>query len=222
MTDDGGIRPYDPSMRHVTREEIQEMDRRAIEEFGIPIETLMENAGLAVAEEAARMAPPGSSVTVVCGRGNNGGDGYVVARDLRERGYDAGLMFVEPEAGDPVDLPHLGAHLNRATAAGTARRDEPTGNLIVDAIFGTGLKRVVAGRAREVVEQINCQRAPVLAIDIPSGLDANTGTPKGVAVRATATVTMGLPKIGFREPDSREYTGRILVADIGFPREWAG
>lgn len=177
-------------MRHVTREEIEEIDRRAQEEFGIPGETLMDRAGKAVADEVLRRTR--GDVLVVCGKGKNGGDGKVAARYLREAG----------RAVRVVD----------ATDAFTA--SEP---VIVDAIFGTGLRRPVEGEYRRAIEAINAAGAQVVAIDIPSGLDANTGKPMPVAVRANVTVTMGLPKVGFRGAEA--WTGEVVVAEIGYPRE---
>ena len=174
-------------MRHVTREEMQEIDRRAIENHGIPAETLMENAGKAVADEAAALT--GGKICIVCGKGNNGGDGRVAARLLRDKGFEVSIV--------PDD-------------------DVIEGDLVIDALFGTGLSREVEGRAREWIEAMN-RHGNVLAIDVPSGLDANTGRPLGVAVRARVTVTMGLPKVGFLQPGADAYTGRVVVADIGFP-----
>lgn len=177
-------------MRHVTREEMAEIDRRAIEEYGIPESELMERAGTAVAAEVRRRWP-GRPVEVLCGPGRNGGDGRVVARLLR------GRIWVPGDAW---------------SAAPRA--------VIVDALFGTGLNRDMAGPARAMIESVNAldrSEHPVVAIDVPSGLDANTGAPRGAAVRADVTVTMGLPKVGFRAPEAREYLGELIVAEIGHP-----
>jgi len=179
-------------MRHVTKSEMAEIDRRTIAEFGIPEGALMERAGAAVAAEVAR-SWPGRPVEVYCGPGRNGGDGRVAARILEGRVRTPG------EPGSPAP---------RA--------------VIVDAIFGTGLNREVTGEARAMIEGINgLDRAehPVLSVDVPSGLDADTGRPLGAAVRADVTVTMGLPKAGFRAPGASAYVGRLVVADIGHPAE---
>ena len=167
-----------------------EIDRRAIAEHGIPESQLMERAGSVVAEEIRRRWPD-RPIDVLCGPGRNGGDGKVVARLL-------GARVITPG--------------ERWTPAARA--------VIVDALFGTGLNRDVAGPAKEMIDAINrLNRAehPVIAVDIPSGLDADTGRARGSAVRATVTVTMGLPKIGFRESGAAEYLGELIVADIGHP-----
>jgi NAD(P)H-hydrate epimerase len=182
-------------MRHVTRSEMAEIDRRTIAEFGIPESALMERAGAAVAAEIARRWP-GRPVEVYCGPGRNGGDGRVAARLL------GGRIWTPGSRGSPAP---------RA--------------VIVDALFGTGLNREVTGEARATIEAINgLDRAehPVIAVDVPSGLDADTGRPLGAAVRADVTVTMGLPKIGFRAPGAAGYLGEVVVADIGHPQELLG
>jgi hydroxyethylthiazole kinase-like uncharacterized protein yjeF len=211
-------------MRHVTREEMQEIDRRAMEEFGVPVETLMENAGRAVADAVAERTSPACPVVAVCGRGNNGGDGFAAARLLAERGFE-------------VEVLALGKAYDRSTAAGRnwerARESLPfVGRLktrpmavLVDAIFGTGLSRPVEGRERDLIREMNAldrRWFPVVAVDIPSGLDANTGKPLGAAVEASVTVTMGLPKAGFRSAGARKYLGELIVADIGFPPDLLG
>ncbi|MBI2901195.1 MAG: NAD(P)H-hydrate epimerase [Planctomycetes bacterium] len=192
-------------MRFVTREEIEEIDRRAQAEFGIPAETLMENAGAAAAREVlARTSGP---VVVVCGRGNNGGDGFVAARHLHEAGRFVRVHILSvPEADTPA-----GRNFEKV------RRlcGEFSKGAIVDAIFGTGLRRPVEGKYRAAIEEINRRKEFVLAVDVPSGLDANSGRPLGAAVEAAVTVTMGLPKVGFR--GAERYTGEVVVAEIGYP-----
>ncbi|MBI4565294.1 MAG: hypothetical protein HY716_11430 [Planctomycetes bacterium] len=177
-------------MHYVTRAQMAELDRRAIEEFGIPEARLMDRAGAAVAAEVERRWPD-RPVEVFCGKGRNGGDGRVVARSLGARAWTLG---------------------DRWTVAPRA--------VIVDALFGTGLNREVTGEARAMIEAINAldrSEHPVIAVDVPSGLDADTGRPLGAAVRATVTVTMGLPKVGFRTAEAEEYLGEVVVADIGHP-----
>jgi NAD(P)H-hydrate epimerase len=208
-------------MKHVTREEMREIDRLAIERHGIPVETLMENAGRAVAEVVAERISPSCPVVAVCGKGNNGGDGFVAARLLAERGFEVEVLATEREY-DP----------GTATGANWARALETEGvefvgrlkqrpmAVIVDALFGTGLTRPVAGRERDLIRELNAldpRWFPIVAVDIPSGLDANTGRPLGLAVKASATVTMGLPKAGFKAPAAADYLGELIVADIGFP-----
>ncbi len=180
-----------PPLRHVTRLEIAEIDRRAEEEYGVPPGALMERAGAAVADEIRRRWP-GRPVLVLAGPGRNGGDGRVVARLLG------------------------------GTVAGPADPLRPAPRaVVVDALFGTGLNREVTGPARAAIEAVNAlDRAehPVVSVDLPSGLDADSGRPLGVAVRADLTVTMGLPKTGFQAPGAAAFLGELVVADIGHPR----
>jgi len=206
-------------MRFVTREEMQEIDRLAIEKHGIPVELLMENAGRAVADAVEERASKACPVIAVCGKGNNGGDGFVAARLLAERGFEVEVMALQNSYDESTatgrnwararqGLDFVGRFKVRAMA------------VILDAIFGTGLARPVAGREKALIEEMNRfdpRWFPIVAVDIPSGLDANTGKPLGIAARATVTVTMGLPKIGFRSPGARNYLGELIVADIGFP-----
>lgn len=215
-------------MRFVTAAEMREIDRRTIEDFGVPGLILMENAGRAVAEETTRLAPPGSRVLVVAGKGNNGGDGFAAARHLANRGYRVEVYALAPAAsyGSKSDAGvHLHAVLRACPVVFEApavrewlatRRDAAA---IVDAVFGTGLTGAVRGPAADAIQAINDAKVPVVCADIPSGLDADTGRPLGIAVRATVTVTMGLPKVGFRAPGASELLGRLVVAEIGFPLE---
>ena len=226
-------------MRTMTRAEVREFDRHAMEDLGVPGVVLMENAGRQAADQAERMLGQagGARALVVAGRGNNGGDGFVVARHLTVRGHDARvLLLADPAqlAGDAATnfrllgplgitatrLPDDPAGL-RAAIAGAADRAD----LLVDALLGTGLSGEVREPFRSGVEAVNAGAAargtPVLAIDIPSGLDADRGVPLGVAVRATATVTFAAAKTGFTAPGAQAYTGRVVVADIGVPIDGA-
>jgi NAD(P)H-hydrate epimerase len=206
-------------MRHVTREEMQEIDRRAMEEFGVPVETLMENAGRAVADAVAERTSPACPVVAVCGRGNNGGDGFAAARLLAERGFEVEVLALG-KAYDPSTATGRNWERARESLPFVGRLKTRPMAVLVDAIFGTGLSRPVEGRERELIREMNAldrRWFPVVAVDIPSGLDANTGKPLGAAVEASATVTMGLPKVGFRSAGARKYLGELIVADIGFP-----
>jgi NAD(P)H-hydrate epimerase len=206
-------------MRHVTREEMREIDRRAVEEYGIPVETLMENAGRAVADAVAERISPACPVVVVCGRGNNGGDGFVAARLLAGRGYEVEVLALA-EGYDPSTATGLNWGRVRERLPFVKRLKTRPMAVLVDAIFGTGLSRPAEGRERDLIREMNAldrRWFPVVAVDIPSGLDADTGKPLGAAVEASATVTMGLPKAGFRSAEARRYLGELIVADIGFP-----
>lgn len=227
-------------MRYVTREEMQEIDRRAIREYGIPVETLMENAGRAVADAALTLARAGTQLVVVCGAGNNGGDGLVAARYLSEKFFTWVVLLERASDVDPNSPcgKNLGRIREGAAHADRVSFEDATGDLhalfyrfyevevpkliVIDALFGTGLTRPVEGRYAEMIRRIEefwrAKGAKVIAVDVPSGLDANTGRPLGGSVRATKTVTLGLPKVGFRASGAAEYTGEVVVADIGFPK----
>ncbi len=206
------------------RQSVRAVDRAAIEEYGIPGIVLMENAARSLAAEALKMLATQRSpatVLIICGSGNNGGDGYALARHL----HNAGCLPILVSLGEPA--PGTDASVNceicRKLALRERAPDAPDlladADLIVDAIFGTGLARPVKGAAAEMIERINAAEAPVLAVDVPSGLDCDTGRELGAAVKATRTVTFVGPKSGFGEPGARQYTGTVVVADIGAPVE---
>ncbi len=208
-------------MRYVTREEVREIDRLAAEMYGVPVDTLMENAGRAVAEAVAERTSPSCPVVAVCGWGNNGGDGFVAARLLAERGYEVEVLALGRKYDPSTPTGRNWARARESLPFVDSLKRRPMA-VLVDAIFGTGLARPVEGRERGLIEEMNAldrRWFPVVAVDIPSGLDANTGEPLGAAVEATVTVTMGLPKAGFRAPSARRYLGEVIVADIGFPPE---
>jgi NAD(P)H-hydrate epimerase len=207
-------------MRYVTREEMQEIDRRAIEERKIPVDTLMGAAGKAVADLIEERISRDCPIVAVCGRGNNGGDGFVAARLLAEREFEVEVIALQ-NSYDPSTATGRAWEAAREADvhfAGRFKRRPMT--CLIDAIFGTGLSRPVVGVERDLIRDMNAfdkRWSPIVAVDIPSGLDANTGRPLGIAVEATATVTMGLPKVGFRSPETKKYVGELIVADIGFP-----
>lgn len=170
--------------------QVRELDRIAIQEYQIPGITLMERAGAAAFELLRKRWPEVRHLAVLCGIGNNGGDGYVVARLARERGVEVSLL----QLGDPARLQGdaLTAAERFQAAGGRVEGFQGlprTTGLIVDGVFGTGLEREVAGKWREALEQVNRSRAPVLALDIPSGLHSDTGQILGEAVRADATIS---------------------------------
>ncbi len=222
--------PRDP-LRPRTRAEMRELDRRAVEEYAIPSLILMENAGRAAAEVACDMARPSDGgVLVFCGRGNNGGDGFVLARHLSNRGYAvqcyyAGAIADVPPGTDPgvnlrivrrMGIPVL-EHAREEDRERMARA-VAWAALLVDALLGTGLSGPVREPYATLISFLNARRAPILALDIPSGLDCDTGEVLGKAVRATRTVTFGAPKVGFARGQGPELTGTVTVADISIPR----
>lgn len=215
-------------MRYVLPHEMQEIDRAAIEGLGIPGVVLMENAGRAVYEAARQMLGPGpDSVTVLCGRGNNGGDGFVMARYLTNNRIPPRVFLfgrTDDVRGDArINLDILKRMKVEATEivdeAGLQehRKEIERSDLLVDGLLGTGLQGEVRGLLREAIVLMNQSGVPILAIDIPSGLDGATGEVLGVAVKAHRTVTFQLPKKAYVNPASREYSGHLEVVDIGIP-----
>ncbi len=218
-------------MRPMTRDEVRDVDRRAIEEFGIPGLVLMENAGRGAADIAQAMLSgiDASRIAILCGKGNNGGDGFVMARHLRNRGFPVETFYTgkADAAGDgdaamnlrivqKIGLP-LEEVLTADDAAALGERFDLY-DLIIDALLGTGLTGEPREPARTLIEAVNASGNLVLAVDIPSGLDCDTGEPLGVAVNATRTATFAANKVGFTKPQARAYCGRVTVVDIGCPR----
>lgn len=212
---------------HLSRAQVREVDRRAIEEFGVPGVVLMENAGRGAAEVLLGLGARGP-VLVLCGKGNNGGDGFVIARHLDNREVPVRvLLFARPEdlTGDAAInwriLERSGAPTevrNGPVNAEVLRRECTAAEWLVDALFGTGLAGPVRPPFDAVIGALNASGARVLAVDIPSGLDCDTGLAPGPAVRAEHTVTFVAPKVGFAHPAAQPYLGQVHVADIGAPR----
>ena len=205
-------------MGDLTREQSRRVDQLAMEELGLPGIVLMENAARGLASIALEMAADrDGTVGICCGPGNNGGDGLAVARHIANAGRAVRIHLAVagyPEGSDPAV--HLG--VVRAMRL-PIESGPPSGEAVlwIDGLFGTGLTRAVEGTFRTAIEALNSSEAPILAIDIPSGLDADTGWPHGTAVRATVTGTMVAPKVGFRRGDGAVYTGTVRVVDIGVP-----
>ncbi|MFN2594528.1 MAG: NAD(P)H-hydrate dehydratase [Actinomycetota bacterium] len=200
-----------------TPEEMAKADQETIAS-GVPAEVLMERAGATVARAVIRVlgARYGKRVVVVCGTGNNGGDGFVAARVLRREGYAVRCLVV----GDIAKVKGAAAHhlelmRRRGIASEPFDGDGVRGDVIVDAIFGTGFHGSAEGDSRRAIEAMNESGAPIVTADIPSGLDGSTGLADGGAVEATVTVTMGARKVGLVVGDGSRYSGRIEVADIG-------
>jgi NAD(P)H-hydrate epimerase len=204
------------------------LDRRAAEEFGVPTLLLMEAAGRRVAEAAARLVDGTSPrVVIVAGKGNNGGDGLVAARAMAAAGWRPVVLLLARDADVTGDA---GTNLTIARRAGieVANLDStsvpglrPTlagADLVVDAIFGTGFRGPVVGLTAKAIEAINACGRRILAVDIPSGVNGDTGAVEGPAVRATATITMGLPKTGLALHPGAEHAGQVWVADVGHPQ----
>jgi ADP-dependent NAD(P)H-hydrate dehydratase / NAD(P)H-hydrate epimerase len=196
--------------------EMAEADRLTIA-GGIPGIELMDNAGRAVAELAARHRAAGSRVAVVAGPGNNGGDGVVAARLLAERGYDVRVLLVGEAARLKGDAALAAKRWSGRVVP--AQPDELEGaDLVIDALFGAGLDRAVEGLPRAMIEAMNLCAAPIVAVDLPSGINGTSGAVMGVAVKATATVTFFRKKPAHLLLPGRLQCGEISVADIGIPQ----
>ena len=212
----------------LTREQSRALDRKVIEEVGVPGVVLMENAGRGCAELLLRLGARGP-VVVCCGKGNNGGDGFVVARWLDNAGVAVRvLLFAEPEGltGDAAVMhrilarsgPPVEARPGSDVDAAALRGELAPADWVVDALFGSGLQGPVRPPFDKVIEAINASGARVLAVDIPSGLDADTGAPMGPTVRAHHTATIAAAKTGFARPEAAAWLGQVHVIDMGAPR----
>lgn len=214
----------------ITRDQARRVDQRAIAEYGITGLVLMENAGRGVADCLCQSIPDDARrVVLCCGKGNNAGDGFVIARHLDLRGYDVRvLLWAEPseltgdaaanfwileKTGVPIEIfgkRHDPERL-RAQLSGAA--------YAVDALLGTGARGEPRPPLDGVIDQLNGSTVPILAVDLPSGLDCDTGVAANRTIRATVTCTFLAVKVGFTKPDADQYTGRIHVLDIGAPRK---
>ncbi len=216
-------------MKVATAEQMQELDRKSIEVFKIPSIVLMENAGRG-ATEAILNAFPGTQkkIAVIAGKGNNGGDGFVIARHLLNRGISVKVfLLTDPKSlrGDAEINFNIFQHMRGEVIPIPSSKDYQKVkksleyfDLLIDGIFGTGLDAEVRGYYREVIDHLNTLQKPIVAIDIPSGLDANKGKPLGTSIRASLTVTFGLPKVGHLISPGFDYVGTLKVVDIGIPK----
>jgi NAD(P)H-hydrate epimerase len=213
---------------YLSRAEVREIDRRAIEEYGVPGVVLMENAGRGATEVLLGLGVRGS-VCVCCGKGNNGGDGFVIARHLDNAGVRVEVLLfcaADELTGDAAINERIvaksglplrsfpGKDLDLAAVQEVLSRAE----WVIDALFGTGLSGPVRPPLDGVIATINNSPAKVLAVDIPSGLDCDRGEPLGATVRAHHTVTFVAPKRGFANPAAAAWLGQVHVVGIGAPR----
>jgi len=213
----------------MTREQVRAFDSFVINALGVPGVVLMENAGRSCAElieEKLRRRWP--KVCIFCGTGNNGGDGYVIARHLRNNGIEVMVVVcgnrktIKGDAKINLDiLERLGQRIEWLDPSdrdleAKVREYGAWANMIVDAIFGTGLRGQVSEEYRELIAVVNSLGKPIVAVDIPSGLDCDTGEPLGAAIRAHYTVTFVAVKKGFAANSrARQYTGHVYLASIG-------
>ncbi len=222
--------PINSAAPAMTRDEVRAFDAFAINEIGVPGVVLMENAGRSCAEiirERLKDAPS-PKVCVFCGTGNNGGDGCVIARHLLNRSFGVSVVVcgdydkikgdarinltILERMGQPIERLNLDdPDLSKKVAALT-----DSANMIVDALLGTGLRGQVSEQCSRLIESINDRHIPVFAVDIPSGLDCDTGEPLGPSIVAEQTVTFVAIKKGFTvSENARRYTGQVTVASIG-------
>lgn len=215
-------------MKIVTAHTMQSLDRQAIEDHGIPGLHLMENAGRCCVDilVAQYSKPEGNRAVIMAGKGNNGGDGYVIARLLHQKGWHVKVYILagqEDISGDAaVNLQKLPAHMNnfiscKGQLSNLLKEELLQADVIVDALLGTGLRSDVSGVYLEAVRLINASARPVLAVDIPSGIHGTTGRVLGEAVSADITVTFAFAKLGHILYPGAEYTGKLVIADIGIP-----
>jgi len=206
---------------------MQRLDRAAISRFQIPRLLLMEHAGLAVARAVRSLAKPPATIVACCGSGYNGGDGLCAVRHLAGWGYHPQVALTVP-AGWLKDEPAVYAKILQRlqvpmlTVTGPAQRRRLAGwlrqsRVVLDALLGIGLSGPVRPQYAEMITLMNRANRPIIAVDVPSGLDADSGEACPVAVRATVTVTFGLPKRGCFTRTGQAYTGRLVVDPIGFP-----
>ncbi len=227
--------PSGGRVRPVAREAIRRWDRMATERYGIPSIVLMENAARGSADALALVSAgsgrPRPPYRIACGPGSNGGDGLALARHLHNRGLAVSIFLAEPpsrfrpasDAGTNLRIvERMGLDLRQAGPRGLlelAAGEEAGEGTIIDALLGTGLDRPLEPPYLEWVEAINRSGRPVIAIDIPTGLHADTGEVLGAAVRAEHTFTMAAPKLGFFHGEGPVLAGEVHVIDIGIPRE---
>ncbi len=218
-------------MRYITPQQMKEIDRRAIEEFGIPSLILMENAGKGAAKVALDMVldKDNKKVICACGKGNNGGDGFVCARHLINNGVDTEIFLI----GEPSELKgdakiNFGILRKMKVKIKILKTDRDfklfkekmkDTQLIIDAVFGIGLSGKVKKPYSTAIRVMNQSKKSILAIDVPSGLDAATGNVLGICIKAGKTVTFGLPKAGFIKNHGPSTTGELIIVDISIPKQ---
>ena len=218
----------DTTVPYVSADQMREVDRLAVDEFGITLLQMMENAGRALARLGRERFLAGDArrkrVLVLAGSGGNGGGGMVCARHLHNWGADVRVLATAPPDGQMGEVPRHQLRILDAIGVVTtivAPEDArlPEADLIVDALVGYSLRGAPAGATAALVRAANEHRAPTLALDVPTGVDPTTGEAAGDVVRADATLTLALPKTGLRTAAAAEYVGELYLADISIPAE---
>jgi len=212
--------------RALTAEQSREVEQRAVAEAGVSLAELMRAAGAAVADEARQRLPEGAAVVVACGPGNNGGDGWVAAREL----HCSGLRVRVVALRSPEQLTGIAADAARDAIAAGVQWSVPTASpepsefaaeVVVDALLGTGIELPLRGDVAHWCAAINQSCAFVIAVDAPTGVDSDSGARAADAIMADCTVTFTSPKLGLMTYPGAECAGEIVVADIGIPPEFA-
>jgi NAD(P)H-hydrate epimerase len=211
----------------VSVRQIQKLDKIAIETYGVPSLALMENAGRAVSAEVLKALRGRRNVCVICGLGNNAGDGFVLARHLINAGCNVSIVLIGRGTQLKEDAAvnyHILKKLKHPILEMKQVSDRVIGalkksDIVVDAIFGVGLNRAVGSPFKEFIEAINHCSRRVIAVDTPSGLDATDGDIYAVCVKADKTVTFTFSKKGFTKRQGPKHVGKVVVVDIGIPRQ---
>lgn len=213
----------------LTRAQVREVDRIAMEEYAMPGLLLMENAGAGAARTILQHSDADSTIAIVCGRGNNGGDGFVIARHLHNAGRSVNILLAcDPTAltGDAAVNHAIAARMHlpmtpfaTADQIAATRPALSAAGVIVDALLGTGFTGPVRSPLDLAIAAINDAETLVFAVDVPSGLDCDTGVPGSATVRAHHTITFVAAKVGFLRPEAKDCVGRMHVVDIGCPAE---
>ena len=205
-------------MKLYTAEEMARADAGA-QEFGIPGGVLMERAGVAMASIALERYSPGQAL-VISGGGNNGGDGFVIARELHRSGVDVAVLATKSEyEGDPATNLEALRNLDvRLILAEELDAELGSAHLVIDALLGTGFSGEVRGKEAGIIEKMNSAQSPVLAVDLPSGVDGSTGEVQGVAVSADLSICAHVMKVGCVISPGREHSGEVIAVDIGIPQ----
>jgi len=210
-------------MKIAGRKIVRGIDDTTINKYGVPGLILMENAGRAVSNVILTHYTAAAKISIFCGGGNNGGDGFVIARHLLSAGKEVTTYILKNPAdyrGDAsTNLEALRKITKEVKKIGSSFSNYKKSDLIVDAIFGTGLSTDIKGLPKKIISKINSLRTPTISVDIPSGLDCDSGRPLGIAVKAASTVTFILPKTGITIYPGVDYTGKLFIADITTPKK---
>lgn len=209
-----------------TTRDVQKLEARAIDRLGIPVFTLMDHAGKAVAEAARSLTGRNTSIIVLCGSGHNGGDGVAAARWLKGWGYSVTVLWLKnPSEWKGSAALHAAIAKRSGVRFTSFESIRPTlrvttlrrAQVIIDALLGTGFEGRLRLPAFDAISCMNASRKPIVSVDVPSGLNATTGQVPEIAVRARVTVTMSCLKTGFISRSAKPYLGRLQIADLGIP-----